>query len=137
MGIYRKLSVEIEAIQFNFAPQTAEDILSMAGPNWEKALSFDERGVHIETLEGTMTGGEGDYIIKGIKGELYPCKPDVFEATYEAVDMSETAFKKAARPLLKYMAENHHPHTLAIVTSASAEVLEGQCRFNTDEYLVD
>lgn len=37
----------------------------------------------IKTLEGDMTGNYGDYIIKGIKGEIYPCKPDIFEATYE------------------------------------------------------
>ena len=37
----------------------------------------------IETLEGVMTASEGDYIIRGIQGEFYPCKPDIFEATYE------------------------------------------------------
>jgi hypothetical protein len=40
----------------------------------------------IETLEGTMRADVGDYIITGVKGERYPCKPDIFEATYEAVD---------------------------------------------------
>lgn len=40
----------------------------------------------IVTFEGVMTISEGDWIIKGVKGEFYPCKPDVFEATYEAVD---------------------------------------------------
>lgn len=40
----------------------------------------------IPTLEGLMVGVEGDWIIKGVKGELYPCKPDIFEATYELVD---------------------------------------------------
>lgn len=39
--------------------------------------------VYIETLEGTMTAREGDWVIKGVKGEFYPCKPDIFEATYE------------------------------------------------------
>ena len=46
-----------------------------------------ERGVVVEaiisTLEGTMIASEGDYIIRGVKGELYPCKPDIFAATYE------------------------------------------------------
>jgi len=42
-------------------------------------------GLHIPTLEGLMLGVENDWIIKGIKGELYPCKPDIFEATYEPV----------------------------------------------------
>lgn len=40
----------------------------------------------IKTPEGDMTADAGDYIIKGIKGEIYPCKPDIFEATYELVD---------------------------------------------------
>ena len=39
----------------------------------------------IETLEGNMTASKGDYIIKGVKGEFYPCKPDIFEQTYEEV----------------------------------------------------
>lgn len=42
-------------------------------------------GLDIETLEGTMLAEFGDYIIKGVKGEFYPCKPDVFDMTYEAV----------------------------------------------------
>ena len=40
----------------------------------------------IETLEGIMTGNYGDYIIKGVNGEVYPCKPDIFEKTYEKVE---------------------------------------------------
>lgn len=40
----------------------------------------------ITTLEGIMTANIGDYIIRGVKGEFYPCKPDIFEATYEQVD---------------------------------------------------
>ncbi|HEY0108084.1 MAG TPA: hypothetical protein VGB67_00565 [Fibrella sp.] len=42
-------------------------------------------GMYIETLEGDMQVTAGDYIIKGIQGEFYPCKPDIFEATYEEV----------------------------------------------------
>lgn len=40
----------------------------------------------IPTLEGVMTASPGDYIIRGVQGEFYPCKPDIFEQTYEAVD---------------------------------------------------
>ncbi len=42
--------------------------------------------VDIATMEGTMTASPGDWIITGIKGERYPCKPDIFEATYEPAD---------------------------------------------------
>lgn len=50
------------------------------------ALGKVEGYVEIETLEGVMRGNVGDYIIKGVKDEFYPCKPDIFEATYEAVN---------------------------------------------------
>ena len=42
--------------------------------------------VEIETLEGTMRGNVGDWLIRGLKGEYYPCKPDIFEASYESVE---------------------------------------------------
>lgn len=43
-------------------------------------------GCHIHTLEGVMTASRGDYIIKGVQGEVYPCKPDIFAMTYEPTD---------------------------------------------------
>lgn len=46
----------------------------------------DRIGLQIPTLEGLMLGVEGDWIIRGVKGELYPCKPDIFAATYEPVE---------------------------------------------------
>lgn len=45
-----------------------------------------EGGLKIKTLEGEMIASEGDYIIKGVNGEFYPCKPDIFEKTYEIVE---------------------------------------------------
>lgn len=44
-----------------------------------------EEKIEIETLEGTMTASVGDYIIKGVNGEFYPCKPDIFDKNYEEV----------------------------------------------------
>lgn len=44
-----------------------------------------DKEVYIETLEGVMKAEKGDYIIKGIMGEYYPCKPDIFEVTYDKV----------------------------------------------------
>lgn len=85
MTKYRKKPIEIEAWQFN-----GEDGLSW--PRWiheyENAggLCFWAYGkLTIPTLEGAMIASPGDWIIKGIKGELYPCKPDIFEQTYEEV----------------------------------------------------
>jgi hypothetical protein len=48
-------------------------------------FEFSRTFCKINTLEGIMLGSYGDYIIKGVQGEIYPCKPDIFEATYEAV----------------------------------------------------
>ena len=48
----------------------------------------EENQVLIRTLEGVMTAEAGDWIIRGVKGEFYPCKPDIFAATYEAVECS-------------------------------------------------
>lgn len=50
------------------------------GGAWEYC---HDGGIDIKTLEGTMHASPGDWIIRGVKGELYPCKPDIFEATYE------------------------------------------------------
>jgi hypothetical protein len=47
-------------------------------------------GVVIQTLEGAMRADIGDYVIRGVKGEFYPCKPDIFEATYELVSDEDT-----------------------------------------------
>lgn len=76
---FRKKPVVIEAIQwhgYNFS-----EVLALA-----QSASFLDGILHINTLEGVMRANVGDWIIKGVKGELYPCKPDIFEATYERVE---------------------------------------------------
>jgi len=101
---YRKKPIVIEAFQFfrdhywSFEPPNSDD-----WPVWAQracGIKTGEQGaiwmdVHTSsptyeqffcgTLEGKHEVSEGDYIIQGIKGEIYPCKPDIFEATYEAV----------------------------------------------------
>jgi len=59
------------------------------GPDGQPRTGYeasDRMGILIPTLEGLMIGIENDWIIRGVKGELYPCKPDIFEATYERVE---------------------------------------------------
>lgn len=91
---YRKKPIVIEAVQLTWE-------------NWGEVCGFlgsDNMGedkshgvmqkeckisLEIKTLEGTMLAKENDFIIKGINGEFYPCKPDIFKATYEVVDDSE------------------------------------------------
>lgn len=88
MTLYRKKPVVIEAMQLP-APDGIDD--GLPGDFIEFLNSGNAEGwnenrdgtVAIHTLEGTMTADIGDWIIRGVKGELYPCKPDIFEATYE------------------------------------------------------
>lgn len=78
---YRKKQVVIEAIQLS-----KENCLELL--DWVTNSSYETitQCLEIETLEGTMNASMGDYIIKGIQGEFYPCKPDIFEATYEKIE---------------------------------------------------
>ena len=77
---YRKKPVVIDAIQWNGS--NLEEIATLGGAReYEQDFLGDDLVIH--TLEGDMTARKGDWIIKGVKGELYPCKPDIFEATYE------------------------------------------------------
>ena len=76
---YRKKPVVIEAIRF-----TTVEALKKAFPDIFVYKKYKKKVV-IQTLEGEIVISKGDYIIKGIKGEYYPCKPDIFEDTYERV----------------------------------------------------
>ena len=90
---YRKKPVEIEAVQWDGL--NLSEIQEFAGDHIDVEI-YDagyEVGavppgvkIAIHTLEGDMTASKGDYIIKGVNGEFYPCKPDIFEKTYEKVD---------------------------------------------------
>ena len=87
MAQYRKKPVVIKAVQYdgNFR---CLDIFAISEVS-HFIISKDDEGrqcIKIPTLEGEMTASIGDYIIRGVKGEYYPCKPDIFEATYEKVE---------------------------------------------------
>jgi hypothetical protein len=92
---YRKKPVVIEAFKWTGGPDQTEDpewIIealkdgTVVIPNYEWSMARHGFLVmEINTLEGVMIAKEGDYIIKGVQGEIYPCKPDIFEATYESV----------------------------------------------------
>ena len=92
---YVKKPVEIEAIQLK-EDNIIEVFDFLDGANYKETKSTEElkdfsqmmlkQGyIEIKTLEGIMKASFGDYIIKGVKREFYPCKPDIFQATYEEV----------------------------------------------------
>jgi hypothetical protein len=115
MGLYRKKPVVIEARQFEGGAAQATPIIDwvlagngtatwledgalLADPNCPTpayhethrycpscAFTTESEHLNITTLEGVMKAEIGDWIIKGVQGEFYPCKPDIFDATYEVV----------------------------------------------------
>lgn len=81
---YVKKPIEIEAIQFLDTVERIKEIHDFMGKDF--SIAYSENPVlKIPTLEGVMIASVGDYIIKGVHGEFYPCKPDIFEETYEKV----------------------------------------------------
>jgi len=89
MAKYRKKPVVIEALQLNTSPASLDDCMSFIESGGGKVAVDFENETHylkIATLEGTMKASVDDWIIKGVKGEFYPCKPDIFEATYELAE---------------------------------------------------
>lgn len=95
MAKYRKRPVIVEALQFSketwseicdfvVAPGCAK-VNGVLGIHLNESQDPEQTGATIMTLEGDMAVAEGDWIIKGVQDEFYPCKPDIFAATYEPV----------------------------------------------------
>lgn len=92
MAKFKKKPVVIEAVQWT--GENFDACMQFMGDNGghkkayedyeESALKFGQ--LYITTLEGVMTASKGDWIIKGVNGEFYPCKPDIFEKTYEPAE---------------------------------------------------
>ncbi len=96
MGKYRKLPIEIEAIQWSGI--NLQEIVDFAGNKltyriidtaWQVGKGVPYVDVEIITLEGDMKVNIGDYIIKGVNGEFYPCKSDIFKKTHEKVEVED------------------------------------------------
>lgn len=90
MPRFRKKPVEVEAVRYTGTADSAQAVLE-----WTRGKPFvepdDQPGaltmsLKINTLEGVMKAAPGDWVIRGVKGEFYPCKPDIFEATYDRVE---------------------------------------------------
>lgn len=106
MARYRKKPVVIEAFQTNTPTE-------------------------IETLEGTMRADAGDWIITGVKGETYPCKPDIFEATYDPYAEAEVE-----RPVLDQWLADHLGRSVQLVNRGGQFLLGTLRRFDTEHVVV-
>ncbi|MBZ6085888.1 hypothetical protein KVH15_33435 [Streptomyces olivaceus] len=117
MPKFRKRPIEIEAVQYGLA-EYADNPWVIRGdvPQWlqdaardgivvPEFRSEDYWYLKIQTLEGDMYAAPDDWIIRGVKGELYPCKPDIFEATYESVPAPVTKMHIQFRPDPPHIAE--------------------------------
>lgn len=86
MSRFRKKPVVIDAWKFDGTFKSALPLIKLGAPDVHFAGAEHDGVLQIDTLEGQMTASAGDWIIRGVKGELYPCKPDIFAATYEPAD---------------------------------------------------
>ncbi|MBM4646563.1 hypothetical protein GS464_29550 [Rhodococcus hoagii] len=91
MSKYRKKPVVVEAIVYKGVESIEAAVEFVGGAFQLGSHAFDGKKCtwatpYIQTLEGKMSVSKGDYIIKGVQGEFYPCKPEIFEQTYEAVE---------------------------------------------------
>jgi len=87
MTQFRKKPVVIEAMQWDGTRESYEDIARWS--NLAVQWSVSASALLINTLEGTLAASRSDWIIRGVKGEFYPCKPDIFEATYDPIGGTE------------------------------------------------
>lgn len=92
MPKFRKRPVEIEAWEWNGASRPSE---RPAWLNSAGAYLTHDGVLIIPTLEGDMAASPGDWIIRGVKGEVYPCKPNIFAATYDPVNPAPADMKGA------------------------------------------
>ena len=99
--LYKKKPVVIEAIQYEFDNKTWKNNINEIKTFVGDLLKIEEE-IHgnrspgtlkIKTLEGDMTVSVNDYVIKGVQGEFYPCKPDIFNSTYEEVENKNYIFE--------------------------------------------
>jgi len=98
MGKYRKKPVVIEAVQLLNTDESIKECIDfiwwnkIKGEQMQRCIKTVKRknGMNIQTLEGDMKANFGDYIIRGVNGEHYPCKPDIFEKTYDKIYESKT-----------------------------------------------
>lgn len=126
MAKYKKKPVEIEA--FQYTGDLKDRYGGWLAPAWavkafgENVMYYDGPELYIKTLEGDHHVSVGDFIIQGVHGELYPCKPDIFEKTYRSVknDMAEAQ----AADLLRYMEDYTDDEKMLQAAELAVKALE-------------
>lgn len=113
---YRKKPVHVKAIKFN-GNNSKQVEKFVYGESHEKYFTSSPH-MTIKTLEGDMKASKGDYIIQGVAGEFYPCKPDIFKATYEEIDQDGNRVNSTQYP--------ENPKTAMMTVAAVLEWLEGE-----------
>jgi len=83
MAMFKKKPVVIEAVKFTYPP--TEEFKRFINASENRVINVESNCALIDTLEGTMRADIGDYILRGVAGEYYPCKPDIFEQTYDEI----------------------------------------------------
>lgn len=143
MAKYRKKPVEIEAFKFYvdnmpdwFIDKVSDNTVTLCNCDY-KRYSIDEAYCLIETLEGVHRCNGGDYVIKGVKGELYPCKPDIFEMTYEAVETIAVEERKECgsennKKLNKIIIKYYGEEIVINTESTLEEVAKAICYYKED-----
>lgn len=135
---YKKKPVTIEAVQWTGSNE--EEIKDFVGVNAKFEYLFnsskgyvitpkkpsDEYTItlRIDTLEGKMTASPGDYVIKGVNGEFYPCKPDIFEKTYDKVEDSEGTYISRMYDELKELVDKYEKCTKFVISENFREVVK-------------
>lgn len=83
MPRYKKKPIIVEAIRWDGSLDTLDQIKALVGG---RDIRYGEEGIQIDTLEGVVRASIGDFIIQGVSGEVYPCKPAIFDKTYDLVE---------------------------------------------------
>lgn len=113
MALYRKKPVVIEAIEWDGSDKCFNEVTKL-GKEKRTIRLLNNKRLMIETLEGNHEARIGDFIIQGVKGEIYPCKPDIFAATYEPVKdgdglLTEQQFNSMAQKAMGMRNPSHIP----------------------------
>lgn len=138
---FTKKPVSIQAVQFDGTEAGLKQVEAFMGQKLGHSICVNQINLYIPTLEGGHTAKPNDWIIRGVKGEFYPCKPDIFTATYTegaaapSLPTSEELLNRASQPVSKSQSQPKRSYyamdpiiagmggVLAFVTSAGVEVI--------------